>query len=432
MTKKNTVLIKQGHVIDPTNNIDGIHDVCIADGKILKVDKADASFKAKQVIDATGQIVMPGIVDLCVRLREPGLEYKGTIASETAAAAAGGITTVCIPPDTEPCIDSPAVAELIHQRAVAASNCHVVTQAALTLGLQGEQLSEMAMLKQQAKSVGVSNGLKPLKNILVMRRAMEYAASCGMTIFLHAEDVGLANNGCAHEGAISTRLGLPAIPESAETAAVSRDLMLIEQTGVRAHFSHISSANALQMIVQAKQQGLPVTLDASIHHLHLIDMDIGFFDSNCHVIPPLRSQRDKDGLRLGLQLNHVDALCSDHQPHCADAKLAPFSATEPGMSGLETLLPLGLRLVNDKVIDLSSMVQKLTSDPAKILGIDAGTLSTGSAADICIFNPDTEWTVNAENFISAGHNTPFNDWELQGKVSHTLLDGNIVFKSEPS
>lgn len=369
------ILIKQGHVIDPANKIDAVNDVYIANGKIVSIGDKPDNFKVTKTIDASGQIVMPGIVDLCARFREPGLEYKGTIASESAAAAAGGITTVCIPPDTDPCIDSVAVAELINQRATAAAKCNIVTQAALTLGLQGEHLSEMAILKKQANSVGVSNGLKPVKNILVMRRAMEYAASCGLTIFLHAEDTGLANNGCAHEGAVSTRLGLPAIPESAETAAVSRDLMLIEQTGVRAHFSHISSSNALQMIAQAKQQGLPISVDASIHHMHLIDLDIGYFDSNCHVIPPLRSQRDKDGLRLGLQKNTIDVLCSDHQPHCADAKLAPFSATEPGISGLETLLPLSLRLVNEKIIDLKTMVEKLTVEPAKILGINAGTLS---------------------------------------------------------
>ena len=426
------LLIKQGHVVDPLNNIDGVHDVYIANGKIAGIGKQPAGFKAKQTIDASNKIVIPGIVDLCVRLREPGQEYKGTIATETAAAAAGGITTVCVPPDTDPCIDTTAVAELIHQRATAAANCHVVTQAALTLGLKGERLSEMATLKTQANCVGVSNGLKPLKNILVMRRAMEYAASCDMIIFLHAEDPGLANNGCAHEGIMSTRLGLPAIPESAETAAVSRELMLIEQTGVRAHFSHISSANALQMIAQAKQQGLPVSVDASIHHLHLTDLDIGFFDSNCHVIPPLRSQRDKQGLRQGLQQNSIDALCSDHQPHCADAKLAPFSATEPGISGLETLLPLSLRLVEDNILDLKTLIQKLTVEPAKILGIDAGHLSVNAAADICIYDPATNWAVNAEQFISVGHNTPFADWELQGKVSHTLLDGKIVFQSESS
>lgn len=423
------IILKQGHVIDPANNIDAVSDVYIANGKIVSIGDKPDGFKATKTIDATNQIVMPGIVDLCVRFREPGLEYKGTIATESAAAAAGGITTVCIPPDTEPCIDTVAVAELIHQRASTAAKCNVVTQAALTLGLKGEHLSEMAILKKQAYSVGVSNALKPVKNILVMRRAMEYAASCGLTIFLHAEDTGLANNGCAHEGAVSTRLGLPAIPESAETAAVSRDLMLIEQTGVRAHFSHISSANALQMIAQAKQQGLPVTVDTSIHHLHLIDLDIGYFDSNCHVIPPLRSQRDKDGLRLGLQKNTIDVLCSDHQPHCADAKLAPFSATEPGISGLETLLPLSLRLVNDKVFDLKAMIEKLTIEPAKILGINAGTLSIGSAADVCIFNPTTNWTVNPTQFISTGHNSPFSDWELQGKVSHTLLAGQISYQS---
>ena len=430
MSNTNIIHIKNGRVIDPANDIDKSLDLYLADGKILSVGTKPSGFKADKTIDASNSIVMPGIVDLCTRFRDPGLEDKGNIATETAAAAAGGITTICIPPDTEPCIDSTAVAELIYQRAALAANCHVVTQAALTIGLQGEQLSEMALLKKQANSVGVSNGLKPLKNILVMRRAMEYAASCGMTIFLHCEDVGLANNGCAHEGALSTRLGLPAIPESAETAAVSRDLMLIEQTGVRAHFSHISSSNALQMIIQAKQQGLPVSVDISIHHLHLIDLDIGFFDSNCHVIPPLRSQRDKDGLRMSLQQGNVDVLCSDHQPHSADAKLAPFSATEPGISGLETLLPLSLRLVKDKVLDLKTMIEKLTTEPAKILGIDAGTLSVGSSADICIFNPDIQWTVNTNKFVSAGHNTPFADWELQGKVTHTLLDGKLVYQTK--
>ncbi|MBN4080371.1 dihydroorotase [Beggiatoa alba] len=423
------ILIQQGHVIDPLNNIDAVKNICIADGKIISIaDKTD-DFSADQVIDANNQTVMPGIVDICARLREPGLEHKGTIASETAAAAAAGITTICVPPDTDPCIDSTAVAELIYQRSQAAAKCHVVTQAALTHGLNGEHLSEMAILKAQANCVGVSNGLKPVKSILVMRRAMEYAASCDMTIFLHAEDPGLANHGCAHEGVVSTRLGLAAIPESAETSAVSRDLMLIEQTGVRAHFSHISSLHALKMIAQAKQQGLPVSVDVSMHHLHLTDLDIGFFDSNCHVIPPLRSQRDKQGLRQGLQQNNIDVLCSDHQPHCADAKLAPFSATEPGISALETLLSLGLRLVNENVIDLKTLVQKLTLEPAKILGIAAGHLSLNSAADICIFNPATHWTVKPEQFISAGHNTPFSGWELQGKVSHTLLDGRIVYQS---
>ena len=426
---QDNIVIKQGRIIDPANNTDKVADLYVAGGKIIAIDTLPDGFKAEHTIDASDKIVMPGIVDICARFREPGLEYKGTIATETAAAVAGGITTVCIPPDTDPCIDTTAVAELINQRAQAANNCHVVTQAALTLGLQGEHLSEMAILKQQAKSVGVSNALKPLKNILVMRRAMEYAASCDMTIFLHAEDVGLANNGCAHEGAISTRLGLPAIPESAETAAVSRDLMLIEQTGVRAHFSHITSANALHMIIQAKQQGLPVSLDTSIHHFHLIDLDIGFFDSNCHVIPPLRSQRDKEGLLQGLSLNQIDAICSDHQPHCPDAKLAPFSATEPGISGLETLLPLSLRLVLDKHIELQNMVEKLTIDPAKILGIDAGTLSVGKTADICIFNPATHWRVKPEQFISSGHNTPFTDWELQGNVDYTLVAGQIAYQN---
>lgn len=422
--------ISNGHIIDPANQIDVRQNLYIADGKVVALEKPPAGFKAEQTINAKGSYVIPGLVDLCARLREPGHENKGNIKTETHAAAAGGVTTLCMPPDTEPCIDTPAIAELIYKRAQDAGYCNVVTLGALTQDLAGEHLSELSSLKLQGGVVGVSNALQPLKNILVMRRAMEYAASCNIAVFLHAEDKNLANNGCAHEGTISTRLGIPAIPESAETAAVSRDLMLIEQTGVRAHFCHISSVNALHMIAQAKQKGLPVSVDVTAHHLHLIDQDIGFFNSDCHVKPPLRSQRDRDGLRQGLKDNLITAICSDHQPHDADAKLAPFVATEPGISSIETLLPLGLRLVNENILSLPELVKSLTSEPASILGIDKGQLGIGSDADICIFDPKLHWTVNNDTLFSAGKNTPFHNWELQGRVTHTLLAGNPVYTLE--
>ena len=423
------IKISNGLIIDPANTIEARHDIYISEGRIAAIGKEPDGFSSDKnqlkTIDASGCHVIPGIVDLRARLREPGLENKGTIASETRAAAASGITTLCIPPDTTPVIDTTSVTELIHRRASEAGFAKIVTLAALTAGLKGEQLSEMAMLKKQGNCVGVSNGLSPVNNNLVMRRAMEYAASCGLTVFLHSEDEGLAGNGCAHEGAISTRLGLPGIPETAETNAIARDLLLVEQTGVRAHFSHISSSRAAQMIARAQYDGLPVTADVTAHHLHLTEMDIGFFNSDCHVRPPLRTQRDKEALISSLATGNINAICSDHEPHDADAKLAPFGETEAGISALETLLPLALRLSEE--LSLSDVIDRLTNQPAKILGIDAGTLSVGEKADICIYNPNSNWTLKTENMLSAGKNSPFEGWELKGKVTHTLLNGNVVF-----
>ncbi len=419
------IKISNGFVIDPANNIESKQDIYISQGRIAAIGKQPDGFTVDETIDATDCHVIPGIVDLRARLREPGLANKGTIKSETRAAAASGITTLCIPPDTTPVIDTISVTELIHQRANEAGYAKVVTLAALTAGLKGEQLSEMAMLKKHGNCVGVSNALAPITNNLVMRRAMEYAASCGLTIFLHSEDEGLAGNGCAHEGAISTRLGLAGIPETAETNAISRDLLLVEQTGVRAHFCHISSARALQMIARAQYDGLPVTADVSAHHLHLTEMDIGYFDSNCHVRPPLRTQRDREALVEALATGNVNAICSDHEPHDADAKLAPFAETEAGISALETLLPLALRLSDE--LSLADVIDRITHQPAKILGIDAGTLSLGEKADICIYNPETNWILKTEDMVSAGRNTPFEGWEFKGKVKYTLLNGKIVY-----
>lgn len=422
--------IQNGHLIDPKNNIDKKNDVFVKDGKVVGIGKAPDGFQAEQIIDATDCVVSPGFVEICGRLREPGHENKGTIASETFAAVAGGITTVCVPPDTDPVIDTPAVAELILHRAKAAGFANVVTLGALTHRLRGELLAELNTLKTQGHCVGVSNAMHPINNILIVRRAMEYAASCDLTVFIHAEDPELAGDGCAHEGMISTRLGLDAIPESAETSSVSQMLMLIEQTGVRAHFYHISTAAALDMITNAQAKALPVTVDVATPYLHLTDMDIGYFNSNCHVRPPLRSQRDKEGLRQAIKNGIVNVISSDHQPHDADAKLAPFADTEPGISGFETLLPLSLRLVEDAIIALPDLIAKLTTVPATILGIDKGHLSVGADADITIFNPSTHWTIDTRKFRSQGHNSPFNGWEVNGKVMHTLVAGKAVYEAE--
>lgn len=416
-----------GRIIDPANNIDGLHDLHIQDGRILALGKAPDGYQAEHTIDARNHIVCPGLVDLCARLREPGLTFKASIKSETLAAASSGITTLCCPPDTYPIIDTPAVVELIHQRAEHAGYARVVTLGALTQGLAGSQLSEMVALKK-AGCVGLSNALQPVANSLVMRRAMEYAATHNLTVFLHAEDKWLRNGGCAHEGRVSTRLGLPAIPESAETAAVARDLILIEQTGVRAHFSHVSCTHTVRMIAQAQRDGLPVSADVAAHQLFLTEMDISDFNSDCHVIPPLRTLRDRDALRLGVSDGTITAVCSDHQPHEPDAKLSPFQSTAPGISALETLLPLSLRLVDDGVLTLSAAIARFTCQPAGILGLPAGSLGIGATADICIFDPDKYWTLDKETLVSRGHNTPFSGWEFKGRVTHTVLGGKIVYE----
>ncbi|CAK0778790.1 Dihydroorotase-like protein [Gammaproteobacteria bacterium] len=422
------IRIRGGRVIDPSQGLDEILDICLADKRVVALGEAP-DFQADEVIDATGLVVCPGLVDLRVHLREPGQEHKGTIASETAAAAAGGITTVCVPPDTVPIIDTPAVAELIKVRANQSDKAWVLTLGALTKGLAGEQISEMAAL-QTAGCVGVSNGLRQINNTLILRRAMEYAATFGLTVFLHPQDPWLSASGCAHEGVISERLGLPGIPVAAETVAVTRALVLAEQDGIRIHFTMLSAARSVEMLAEAQARGLPVTADVAIHQLHLTELDIADFNAQCHVLPPLRSQYDRDILRVACASGVVSAICSDHQPHEPDAKLAPFCETEPGISGLETLLPLGLRLVHNGILDLSTLISRLSWQPSSILGQPYGTLQIGARADVCLFDLERRWTLDAARLISRGHNTPFHGWELKGRVIHTLMEGRRVFDLE--
>lgn len=418
--------IRNGRLVDPYHEVDAQRDLYLADGKVVAVGAAPGAFTADQIIDADGLVVCPGLVDLSAYLREPGQEHKATIASETRAAASAGITTLCCPPDTEPVIDTPAVVDLIHHRAKKSGLARVVTLGALTRGLEGTHLSNMASLKE-AGCVGVSNGRQPVANSLVMRRAMEYAATFGLTVFIHPDDAALSAGGCVHEGPVSTRMGLPGIPEAAETVAVARDLALVEQTGVRAHFCRLSTARAARMIARARYEGLPVSADVAAHQLHLIDVDAGDFNSQCHVLPPLRSQRDQAGLLHSLSEGTLDALTSDHQPHEADAKLRPFSETEPGISALETLLPLTLRLVERKLLSLSNAIALLTCRPAAVLGLTAGSLGVGDQADVCIFDPNTFWELNEHTLVSQGHNTPFLGWELKGQVRYTLFRGRVAF-----
>jgi len=419
--------ISHGRIIDPANNIDQTGNLFIDKGRILAIGRSPKGFKPQKEINASNKIVCPGFIDLCARLREPGEEYKATIASETTAAVASGITSICCPPDTIPVIDTPAVAELIFQRSSTSKKSKVFPLGALTHGLKGETLAEMDTLKS-AGCIGVSNAYAPIVDTEVLRRAFEYAVTCDITVHLYCEDDYLRNNGVAHEGPVSTRLGLPAIPETAETVAVSRALLLIEQTGARVHFCRISTARSIDLLAEAKARGIDVTADVGIAYLHLTDMDISSFNTDCYVLPPLRSQRDKEGLRAGLANGTITAICSDHQPHESDAKSAPFSLTEPGASTIEMLLPLTLQLVRDKNLTLLQAIATLTSAPAKIAGLDTGNLSIGSRADVCIFDPELSWTVARKSLLSAGKNTPFASWEMTGKVTHTLVDGNIIYQ----
>jgi dihydroorotase len=419
--------INNARIIDPFNGIDEINNLFVEAGTIVAKGYAPADFVADRSLDCSDQIVIPGLIDLAARLREPGHDHVATAASETRAAAASGITTLCCPPDMVPSIDSPAEVKLIQQRAKAAGFCRVHPIGALTQRLEGLVLSEMAALKQ-AGCVGISNALRSVGNALILRRAMEYAASQELTIFLHPLDHALVDHGCAHEGATATRLGLPGIPSAAETAAVGHQLALIELTGVRAHFCRLSTARAVRMIARAKYDGLPITADVCAHQLFLTDTSISDFNTLCHTMPPLRTQDDLTGLRDGVASGAVTAICSDHQPHALDAKRAPFAVTEPGISALDTLLPLTLRLVDEGVLSLPDAIARVTSGPASVIGMDAGTISIGHCADLCIFNPKLEWKLTQAGIHSWGKNTPFLGWRFFGLVTYTILNGRIVYE----
>jgi len=421
----NRILIKHGRIIDPANEIDRVCPVYIADGKIISVSVEPAGFNPDIVIDADKQIVCPGFIDLSTRLREPGQSRKATFKSETLAAASAGVTTMCLHPDTKPVIDTAAVAELIRELADKADYPQIYPIAALTQKLEGTELSSMLSLKQ-AGCIAVGNANQPIKNLLILRRAMEYAASHDLLLMFRPNDYWLGNNGCAHEGAVATRYGLPSIPDAAETIALDQCLELAELTGCRVHFGQLSCKRSVIKIHQAIKYGLDVSADVAIHQLHLTENDMAPFDSAYHVLPPLRTEADKQYLRQGLAGGTLSAICSDHQPHDIDAKLGAFPETEPGVSSLETLLPLMLKLVTKHAITLEQGIAALSQNPARILRLNSGALTPGLPADICIFDPELEWQVNADNWKSRGVNTPFWNHTLKGRVTHTLQAGRII------
>ncbi len=422
--------ITNGRLIDPANQIDAKQDLFIIDGKVAAIGKAPAGFVAEQKIDASGLIVAPGLVDLSVRLREPGYEYKATLESELQAALAGGVTSLVCPPDTDPALDEPGLVEMLVHRARSLNQSHVYPLGALTIALKGHELTEMAELTE-AGCVGFSQAEHAIQDTTVLLRALQYAQTFGYTVWLRPQDPHLGKGGIAHSGPFASRLGLAGVPVISETIALHTIFELIRSTGARVHLCRLSSADGIALVRAAKAEGLPVTCDVGAHHLHLTDADIGFFDSNARMVPPLRSQRDREAICAAVADGTVDAICSDHTPVDDDEKLLPFGEASPGATGLELLLSLALKWADASVAQadqrLKLALSRITVDAARVAGLAAGQLSVGSAADICIFNPDTMWTVQASALLSQGKHTPFLGYELQGQVHTTLVAGRIVF-----
>ena len=418
--------IKNGHLIDPKNKIDAKTDVFIVAGKIAGIDSMPDGFVANQTIDATDLMVTPGFVDLSARLREPGSEYQATLNSELLAAAAGGVTSLACPPDTSPVLDEPGLVEMLKHRAKLLNLAHVYPLGALTRQLEGKLLTEMHALTN-AGCVGFSQADATITDTQVMWRAFEYAATFGYTLFLRAEDYYLAKDGVAHDGETASRLGLKGIPAAAEALSIASILRIAHETKTRIHLCRLSTAEGVDLVRQAKKQGVQVTADVSAQHCHLTDMDIGYFNSHANLKPPLRSMRDKNALCLGLKDGTIDAICSDHTPVNDDAKLLPFAEAEAGATGLELLLPLALKWSSDNKASLFDAIAKITSQPASILAIAGGDLSLHADADIAIFNPLTEWKVCANQLKSQGKNTPFLGLEMIGKVHYTLLHGQLTY-----
>ena len=416
--------IRNGRVVDPASGKDAVEDVFVAQGRIGEPFRE----KADRVIDAKGLVVAPGFIDLAARLREPGLEYKATLESEMDAAVAGGVTSLACPPDTDPPLDEPGLVDMLRRRAKALSRARVYPIGALTVKLKGEALTEMGQLTD-AGCVAFSQANAPLADTQVLWRALQYAATFGYRVWLRAEDAWLARGGVSHDGEVATRLGLPGIPAFAETIALGTLLELVRATGARLHVCRLSSAGAVEMMRRARQDKLPVTCDVAIHHLHLSEMDLGYFDPHCRLEPPLRSQRDRDALARGLAEGAIDCLVSDHTPVDEDGKHLPFAEAEPGATGLELLLPLALRWGAAQKLSLAATLARITCEPARILGVASGRIADGAPADLVVFDPQAPLRVAAETLRSQGKNTPFLGYELAGRVRYTVVAGNVVYEA---
>jgi dihydroorotase len=422
--------IKNGRVIDPASGLDELKDIFISAGKIAGLGTPPADFTATQTIDASGLIVTPGLVDLSARLREPGFEYKATLESELEAAMRGGVTSLVCPPDTDPVLDEAGLVEMLKQRAKMQHKANVYPLGALTVGLKGQNLTEMAALTA-AGCVGFSQAEEAIVDTNVLQRALSYAATFGYTVWLRPQDAFVGKGGVAHSGPLASRLGLSGVPVMAETIALHTLFELMRATGARVHLCRISSAAGLELIRQAKKEGLPLTCDVGVHHVHMTDTDIGYFDSNARLTPPLRSQRDRDAISAALVDGTIDAICSDHTPVDDDEKALPFAEASPGATGLELLLSLVVKWSDDSrgAISLAHAIAKITRDPAGLVGLACGQVKVGEAADLCLFDSSARWMVKADALVSQGKHTPFLGYELPAVVKATIVHGRVAYSS---
>ena len=423
-----SILIRGGRVIDPGGFV-GIADVLIDKGKIAAVGPNLSAPVGARTIQADGKLVMPGFVDLHVHFREPGFEYKETIQSGSAAAVAGGFTTVCCMPNTNPVNDNQAVTEFILERARLAGLANVLPVGAITKGSEGKELAEIGDLRRSG-CVAISDDGKPVMNSLVMRRAMEYALAFDLTVVDHCEDLHLAEGGCMNEGLVSTELGLPGIPAAAEDVMVARNLSLSELTGARLHLAHISTAGSVRMVREAKARGIDVTAESCPHHFLLTEELVRGYNTHAKMNPPLRTWTDVQAIKEGLRDGTIDVIATDHAPHATQEKQQDFTEAPFGIVGLETALPLTLGLVEEGVLSLEQAVQKLTAAPAAVFGLKKGTLAIGADADVAIVDQQEQWEVDPSKFRSKSRNTPFAGWKVKGRVNATIVGGRVVFETD--
>jgi len=421
------ILIKGGHVIDP-GRVNGLADVLIEHGKIVAVGQNLGVASHLTVIDATEKLVLPGFVDLHVHLREPGFEYKETIATGTAAAVAGGFTSVCCMPNTTPVNDNQSITEFILDQARTAGNAHVFPVGAITKGSEGKELAEIGDLRR-AGCVAISDDGQPVMSSQVMRRAMEYALAFDLPVIDHCEDLHLSEDGCMNEGIVSTQLGLPGIPAAAEEIMVARNLALAELTGAHLHLAHLSTAGSVRMVREAKARGIRVTAEACPHHFSLTEEAVRGYDTHAKMNPPLRTWQDVQAIKEGLRDGTIDVIATDHAPHATQEKQQEFAAAPHGVVGLETALPLTLALVEEGVLSLELAVAKLTTEPARAFGLDKGTLAPGSDADVVVVDVQESWEVDPARFRSKSRNSPFAGWKVKGRVIVTLVDGRVVYEA---
>jgi dihydroorotase len=419
--------IQGGTLIDPAAGIEQLADVFVAAGKVVAIGAAPAGFVAAKTIDATGLVVAPGLVDLSARLRAPGFGHKATLVSEMAAALAGGVTSLACPPDTGPVLDEPNLVEMLSSGARNLNPARVYQLGALTVGLKGQMITEMAALTE-AGCIGFSQANTPIVDTQVLLHALQYASTYGYSVWLRAQDAYLARGGVAASGAVASRLGLPGVPVSAETIALHTIFELMRETGARVHLLHLSSAAGVALVREAKARGLPVTCDVTVNHIHLIDVDIGYFDAQFRLDPPLRSQRDRDAIRAGLADGTIDAICSDHTPVDDDEKRLPFADATPGATGLELLLSLTVKWASEARMPLAKALARITRAPAEVLTLPAGRIEAGAAADLCIFDSGAHWRVEPRTLRSQGHNTPFLGYELPARVRATIVGGHVAFE----